>query len=214
MSLPPTPPSTAPVRGTGVRGRLMRGVSFRGRGMRPPGGSQGAPAPPAMPSAPAPPAPPSPPAGGSRDPPDPNPGARAGDKRTASSPAPRDVEASKRAREGPAVPVQKLTLKKPRSHHMRKEEIEKDEISTKTALETHIRALWMLPLQTKVPPKPSEAQITVFESRFSDEMAVATSVRDTLRDNAVQIDGVRKKVSKFRNDLLRESISIIAGNIR
>lgn len=72
----------------------------------------------------------------------------------------------------------------------------------------------MLPSQNKVPPTPSKAVITVFQSRFSDKGAIATSVRDTLSDNAKKIDGARDLVSNFRNDLPHESTSIISGNIR
>ena len=134
MSIPPTPPSTAPARGLGFRGRVTRGMrSTRGR-TQPSGGQQGAPAPPGGGT----PAPPgggtsAPPGGGtSTPPPDPNNDARTGEKRGPSSPMLRDVDAAKKARtEADSIPAQTLTLKKPKSYHLSKAEIAGDEKSTK-----------------------------------------------------------------------------------
>ena len=64
--------------------------------------------------------------------PNPNSGAKTGDKRGASSPAPGESTPPKRSRQDANDPSKKvLTLKKPQSYHMNKMEIEKEERPTK-----------------------------------------------------------------------------------
>ena len=111
----PTPPLTAPPltvprRGPGeTRGRGgMRG------GTQPPGGGGG--------GSPAP---------GTQTP-GPDSGAKTGDKRSARSPAPGESDSPKKSRGDVDVPPKKaLTLQRPRSYHMNKKEIEKEEKPTK-----------------------------------------------------------------------------------
>jgi len=72
----------------------------------------------------------------------------------------------------------------------------------------------MLPSQNELPPELSADETSVFQQRFSTAGAIATSVRDILRNNSTKIDAVLGKVTKFRSDLPDETSSTISGNIR
>jgi hypothetical protein len=72
----------------------------------------------------------------------------------------------------------------------------------------------MLPSQNELPPELSAEETSVFQQRFSTADAIATSVRDILRNNSTKIDTVLGKVTKFRGDLPDETSSTISGNIR
>ena len=110
MNPQPTPPLTAPRRGLG---ETRRRGGMRG-GMQPPGGGGGGT-----------------PAPGTQTP-GPDSSAKTGDKRSAGSPAPGESDSPKKSRGGVNVPPKKaLRLKKPRSYHMNKKEIEKEDRPTK-----------------------------------------------------------------------------------
>ena len=72
----------------------------------------------------------------------------------------------------------------------------------------------MLPSQDQLPPKLDAEKISVYQQRFSNAGAIATSVRSILRDNSKAIDAVLAKVTEFRNNLPDETSSTISGNIR
>jgi hypothetical protein len=64
--------------------------------------------------------------------PGPDSSAKTGDKRSAGSPVPGESDSPKKSRGGVNVPPKKaLRLKKPRSYHMNKKEIEKEDRPTK-----------------------------------------------------------------------------------
>ena len=74
-------------------------------------------------------------------------------------------------------------------------------ISFQLALQVHCRALWQLPSQNLVPPKVTVADRAHYNSRFSSESAIKSSVHASLDANSVDINEARSRVRQLLDSL-------------
>ena len=157
MNSPPTPPATAPPltvprRGRGeTRGRGGTRGGTRGRGgMQPTGGGGGGTPAPEMQT------------------PGPDSGPKTGDKHGPTSPVPGESDSPKKSCRDVNVPSKKpLILKKPRSYHMSKDEIEKKEKPTKARAVSYLyfskSHFFSIALACPRSPHPRAVDVTIPE---------------------------------------------------
>ena len=75
-------------------------------------------------------------------------------------------------------------------------------ISFQLALQVHCRALWQLPSQNSVPPKVTLTDRARYNSRFSSESAIKSSVHASLDANSVDINEAQSRVRQLLDSLV------------
>ena len=75
-------------------------------------------------------------------------------------------------------------------------------ISFQLALQVHCQALWQLPSQNSVPPEVTLTDRAHYNSSFSSESAIKSSVHASLDANSVDINEARSRVWQLLDSLV------------
>ncbi|EDR04503.1 uncharacterized protein LACBIDRAFT_330689 [Laccaria bicolor S238N-H82] len=120
-------------------------------------------------------------------------------KRSSTPPEPGPSK-TKRSRKS-VVPARSKKGKRPSDWHLTKGEIPEKSEATKLALQVHCQALWQLLSQNSVPPKVTLVDRAHYNSRFSSESAIKSSVHASLDANSVDINQAQSRVQQLLDSL-------------